>query len=148
MSLKDTLTEAMKTAMRSHAKFELGVIRMALSEIKRVEVDERIELDDARILQILDKMTKQRRDAAAQFSAGGRQDLADTELAEVDLLKQFLPQPLTDSEVDALISEAILATGAQGPQGMGLVMGYVKPKAQGRADMQVISQRVKNALAP
>ena len=147
MSLKDTLTEAMKTAMREKAKFELGVIRMALSEIKRVEVDERIELEDARILQILDKMTKQRRDAASQFTAGDRQDLADTELAEVDVLKRFLPQPLSEAEVDALIQEAIVNTGASGPQGMGQVMGYLKPRAQGRADMQVISQRVKAALA-
>ncbi|MGA1207972.1 MAG: GatB/YqeY domain-containing protein [Litorivicinaceae bacterium] len=147
MSLKDTLTEAMKTAMREKAKFELGVIRMALSEIKRVEVDERIELDDARILQILDNMTKQRREAASQITARDRQDLADTELAEVEILKRFLPQPLSEAEVDALIQEAIVNTGASGPQGMGQVMGYVKPRAQGRADMQVISQRVKAALA-
>lgn len=147
MSLKDTLTEAMKTAMRERAKFELGVIRMALSEIKRVEVDERVDLDDARILQILDKMTKQRRDAASQFTAGARPDLADIELAEVEVLKRFLPQPLDDAEIDALIQSAMSETGAAGPQDMGKVMAYVKPQAQGRADMQVISQRVKAALA-
>jgi uncharacterized protein YqeY len=104
-SLKNTLTEAMKDAMRAKAKFRLGVIRMVLADIKRVEVDERIEVDDARCLSIIDKMTKQRRDAANQFVDGGRQDLADTELAEVEILKEFLPTPLTDDEIIAFIDQ-------------------------------------------
>jgi uncharacterized protein YqeY len=137
-SLKNTLTEAMKDAMRAKAKFRLGVIRMVLADIKRVEVDERIEVDNARCLSIIDKMTKQRRDAANQFVDGGRQDLADTELAEVEILKEFLPTPLID--------QAISDTNASGPQGMGQVMGQLKPKVQGRADMQVVSKLVKERL--
>ncbi len=145
-AFKDQLTEAMKDAMRAKDKFRLGVIRMALAEIKRIEVDERIDVDDARCLALLDKMVKQRRDAAQQFIDGDRQDLADTELAEVEVLQTFLPAPLTDAEIDALIDQAIADTGASGPQGMGQVMGVVKPQVQGRADMQQVSQRVKNRL--
>ena len=136
----------MKEAMRAKDKFRLGVVRMALAEIKRIEVDERIDVDDARCLALVDKMVKQRRDAAQQFIDGDRQDLADIELAEVDVLQAFLPAPLTDAEIDALIDQAIADTGASGPQGMGQVMGVVKPKVQGRADMQQVSQRVKNRL--
>ena len=145
-SLKNTLTEAMKGAMRAKEKFRLGVIRMALAEIKRVEVDERIDVDDARCLAIIDKMSKQRRDAANQFVDGGRQDLADTELAEVEILKEFLPEQLSDDEIMSLIDQAISDTGASGPQGMGQVMGQLKPKVQGRADMQVVSKLVKDRL--
>ncbi len=145
-AFKDQLTEAMKEAMRAKDKFRLGVVRMALAEIKRIEVDERIDVDDARCLALVDKMVKQRRDAAQQFIDGDRQDLADIELAEVDVLQAFLPAPLTDAEIDALIDQAIADTGASGPQGMGQVMGVVKPKVQGRADMQQVSQRVKNRL--
>jgi uncharacterized protein YqeY len=145
-SLKNTLTEAMKDAMRAKEKFRLGVIRMVLAEIKRVEVDERIDVDDARCLAIIDKMSKQRRDAANQFVDGGRQDLADTELAEVEILKEFLPAQLTEDEILSLIDQAIADTGASGPQGMGQVMGQLKPKVQGRADMQVISKLVKGLL--
>jgi uncharacterized protein YqeY len=145
-SLKNTLTEAMKDAMRAKEKFRLGVIRMALAEIKRVEVDERINVDDARCLAIIDKMSKQRRDAANQFVDGGRQDLADTELAEVEILKEFLPAQLSDDEIISLIDQAISDTGASGPQGMGQVMGQLKPKVQGRADMQVVSKLVKDRL--
>jgi uncharacterized protein YqeY len=119
---------------------------MVLADIKRVEVDERIEVDDARCLSIIDKMTKQRRDAANQFVDGGRQDLADTELAEVEILKEFLPTPLTDDEIIAFIDQAISDTNASGPQGMGQVMGQLKPKVQGRADMQVVSKLVKERL--
>jgi len=146
-SLKNTLTEAMKDAMRAKEKFRLGVIRMALAEIKRVEVDERIDVDDARCLAIIDKMSKQRRDAANQFVDGGRQDLADNELAEVEVLKEFLPAQLSENEIIALIDETIATTGASGPQGMGQVMGQLKSKVQGRADMQVISQLVKERLS-
>ena len=145
--LKNTLTEAMKDAMRAKEKFRLGVIRMALAEIKRVEVDERIDVDDARCLAIIDKMSKQRRDAANQFVDGGRQDLADNELAEVEVLKEFLPAQLSEKEIIALIDETIATTGASGPQGMGQVMGQLKSKVQGRADMQVISQLVKERLS-
>ena len=145
-SLKKTLTEAMKDAMRAKDKFRLGVIRMALAEIKRVEVDERIDVDDARCLAIIDKMSKQRRDAANQFVDGGRQDLADTELAEVEILKEFLPAQLSDDEIISLIDQAICDTGTSGPQGMGQVMGQLKPKVQGRADMQVVSKLVKDRL--
>ena len=141
--LKDRLTEAMKDAMRAKEKFRLGVIRMALSEIKRIEVDERIEVADSRCLQIVDKMVKQRRDAAQQFTDGQRPDLAEIELAEVEILKEFLPTPLTDDELTVLIESAITETGASGPQGMGQVMGVLKPKVQGRADMQHVSQMVK-----
>ena len=145
-SLKNTLTEAMKDAMRAKEKFRLGVIRMVLAEIKRVEVDERIDVDDARCLAIIDKMSKQRRDAANQFVDGGRQDLADTELAEVEILKEFLPAQLSDDEIMSLIDQAISDTGASGPQGMGQVMGQLKPKVQGLADMQVVSKLVKDRL--
>ncbi len=136
----------MKDAMRAKEKFRLGVIRMVLAEIKRVEVDERIDVDDTRCLAIIDKMSKQRRDAANQFVDGGRQDLADTELAEVEILKEFLPAQLSDDEIMSLIDQAISDTGASGPQGMGQVMGQLKPKVQGRADMQVVSKLVKDRL--
>lgn len=147
MSLKDTLTDAMKDAMRSKEKFRLGVIRMVLADIKRVEVDERIDVDDARCLAIIDKMAKQRRDAAEQFIQGDRQDLADIELAEVEILKAFLPEPLSEAELTALIESAIAETSASGPQAMGQVMGVLKPKVQGRAEMQTVSQRVKQHLS-
>jgi uncharacterized protein YqeY len=145
-SLKNNLTEAMKDAMRAREKFRLGVIRMVLAEIKRVEVDERIDVDDARCLAVIDKMSKQRRDAANQFVDGGRQDLADTELAEVEILKEFLPAQLSGDEIISLIGQAISDTGASGPQEMGQVMGQLKPKIQGRADMQVVSKLVKDRL--
>ncbi len=145
-ALKDRLTEAMKDAMRAKEKFRLGVIRMALSEIKRIEVDERVEVEDSRCLQIIDKMVKQRRDAAQQFTDGNRPDLSETELAEVEILKEFLPAPLSDAEIIAMIDAAVASTGASGPQGMGQVMGVIKPQVQGRADMQHVSQLVKSRL--
>jgi len=119
---------------------------MALAEIKRVEVDERITVDDTRCLAIIDKMSKQRRDAAKQFTDGGRQDLADIELAELELLKEFLPAQLSEPEISALIDQVIAATGAVGAQGMGVVMGQLKPQVQGRADMQVVSKLVRSRL--
>ncbi len=136
----------MKDAMRAKEKFRLGVVRMALAEIKRVEVDERIDVDDARCLTIIDKMSKQRRDAAKQFTDGGRQDLADIELAEVELLKEFLPAQLSETEIISLIDQAITATAASGPQGIGIVMGQLKPQLQGRADMQAVSKLVRSRL--
>ena len=145
-TLKDNLTEAMKDAMRAKEKFRLGVIRMALAEIKRVEVDERITVDDTRCLAIIDKMSKQRRDAAKQFTDGGRQDLADIELSELELLKEFLPAQLSELEISTLIDQVIAATGAMGAQSMGVVMGQLKPQVQGRADMQVVSKLVRSRL--
>ena len=145
-TLKDTLTAAMKDAMRAKEKFRLGVIRMALAEIKRVEVDERIDVDDARCLVIIDKMSKQRREAAKQFTDGGRQDLADIELAELELLKEFLPAQLSETEIISLVDQVITTTDASGPQGIGIVMGQLKPQLQGRADMQVVSKLVKSRL--
>ncbi len=145
-TLKDTLTAAMKDAMRAKEKFRLGVIRMALAEIKRVEVDERIDVDDARCLVIIDKMSKQRREAAKQFTDGGRQDLADIELAELELLKEFLPEQLSETEIISLVDQVITTTDASGPQGIGIVMGQLKPQLQGRADMQVVSKLVKSRL--
>ena len=145
--LKNSLTEAMKDAMRAKEKFRLGVIRMTLAEIKRVEVDERVDIDDARCLAIIDKMSKQRRDSANQFVDGGRQDLADNELAEVEVLKEFLPAQLTNNEIISLIDQAIATTGACGRQSMGQVMGQLKPQVQGRADMQVISKLVRERLS-
>ena len=136
----------MKDAMRAKEKFRLGVIRMALAEIKRVEVDERIDVDDARCLVIIDKMSKQRRDAAKQFTDGGRQDLADVELAELKLLKEFLPAQLSETEIISLVDQVITTTDASGPQGIGIVMGQLKPQLQGRADMQVVSKLVKSRL--
>ena len=136
----------MKDAMRAKEKFRLGVIRMALAEIKRVEVDERIDVDDARCLAIIDKMSKQRRDAAKQFTDGGRQDLADIELAELNLLKGFLPAQLSETEIISLIDEVITTTAASGPQGIGIVMGQLKPQLQGRADMQAVSKLVRSRL--
>ncbi|WP_111655773.1 GatB/YqeY domain-containing protein [Isoalcanivorax indicus] len=144
--IKARLTDAMKDAMRAKDSARLGVIRMALAALKQVEVDERIELDDARVLAILDKQVKQRQDAARQYGDAGRQDLADTELAEIEVLREFLPQPLSDDEIDALISQAIADTGAAGMQDMGKVMGQLKPQLQGRADMGAVSGRIKARL--
>ena len=144
--LKSKINEAMKDAMRNKDKERLGTVRLALSEIKRVEVDERIDPDDARITSILDKMVKQRRESIKQFQDGGRQELADKEQAEIDVLQEFLPQPLTDDEVDAIIKAAIEQTGAASMQDMGKVMGAVKPQVVGRADMGAISGKIKSLL--
>ena len=144
--LKAKIHQDMKSAMRAKDKPRLGIIRLMQSEFKRIEVDERIELDDARILIILDKMLKQRRDSATQYSDAGRTDLADQENYEIDVVSEYLPQPLTDDEVDQLISSVISETGASGPQGMGQVMAKLKPLLQGRADIGRASQKVKAKL--
>ena len=144
--LKEKLTNAMKDAMRAKDKERLGTIRLALSEVKRVEVDERIDPDDARILSILDKMVKQRRDSIAQFTDAGRSELADKEQAEIDVLQEFLPSQLSEAEVEALVKEAVASTGASSMQDMGKVMAQVKPQVVGRADMGMVSQKVKAAL--
>lgn len=145
--LKARLTDAMKDAMRAKDKARLGVVRMALAALKQVEVDERIELDDARVLAILDKLVKQRQDSASQYTEAGRQELADIELAEIEILREFLPTPLSDDEIDALIDQAIADSGAAGMQDMGKVMGQIKPQIQGRADMGAVSGRVKKRLS-
>ena len=147
MTLKERITEDMKAAMRSGEKDRLATIRMLLAGIKQREVDERITLDDSQVLAVLEKMVKQRREAIAQFAAGGRQDLVAKESAEVALLQGYLPAQLSDAELDALIAEAIAATGASSVKDMGKVMGAVKGKAAGRADMGKVSARIKARLA-
>lgn len=144
--LKQRISDEMKAAMRAKAKQRLATIRMILAELKRIEVDERIELDDTRVLATLDKMQKQRRDSIAQFTAAGRDDLADIEQKELLVIQEFLPQPLSEEELVAMVDAAINDSGAQGMQDMGKVMGLVKPQAQGRADMGTISQLVKTRL--
>jgi uncharacterized protein YqeY len=146
MTLLETLREAQKDAMRAKDKLRLGTIRMTLAAVKQREIDERIELTDGDVLAIITKMVKQRKDAAQQFSAAEREDLADIEYAEIVVLESFLPQPLTSDEINALISEAMTATGAAGMQDMGKVMGVLKPQLQGRADMGKVSGLIKAKL--
>jgi uncharacterized protein YqeY len=147
MSLKARITEDMKTAMRSGEKDRLGLIRMLMAGIKQREVDERIQLDNTQVLSVIDKMIKQRKDSVTQFEAGGRADLAARESAEIAWLTDYLPTQMSDAEVDALIKDAIAATGAASMKDMGKVMGVVKPKAQGRTDMGALSARIKAALS-
>ena len=137
---------AMKEAMKSRDKERLATIRLIQSEFKRVEVDERIELDEPRVLAILDRMLKQRRDSHAQYTEAGRDELAAQEAAEIAVIQEFLPAQLSDDELDALIDEAISAADGSGMQAMGAVMGQLKPKLQGRADMGAVSQKVKARL--
>ena len=146
MSLKERITDDMKAAMRSGEKERLGLIRMITSAIKQREVDERITLDDAQVLSVLEKMIKQRKESLVQFQAGNRQDLVDKEAAEITLLQAYLPSQLSDSEIDALISDAIGATGAASIKDMGKVMGLIKGKAQGRADMAAVGAKIKAKL--
>jgi uncharacterized protein YqeY len=144
--LQSTIHSEMKLAMKAKDKPRLGVIRLIQAEFKRIEVDERIELDDARVLAVLDKMVKQRRDSAKQYEDADRQELADQEHYEIAIISEFLPQPLSDDEIATLIDEAISSTGASGMQGMGQVMGILKPKLQGRADIGKVSGLVKAKL--
>jgi uncharacterized protein YqeY len=146
--LKEQITEDMKNAMRAKETGKLGTIRLLLAEIKRKEVDERIELTDAHVTAIVEKMIKQRKDSITQFEAGGRADLADIEKAELVHLAGYMPAGLSDEEVAAEVAAAVAASGAAGPQDMGKVMAIVKPKLAGRADMTVVSALVKKALAP
>ena len=146
MSLKDQITEDMKSAMKAGDKDRLKVVRLIRAAIKQIEVDQRIELDDAAVLIVLDKMVKQRRDSIEQFQEGNRNDLADIELAEIVVLKDYLPEQLSDAELDAMIDEAIAATGAETIRDMGKVMGQIKAKASGRADMGAVSATVKERL--
>jgi len=146
MALKERITEDMKTAMRAGEKERLATVRLALAAIKQREVDERITLDDTQVLAVLDKMIKQRREAITQFESGGRADLAAKENAEIAVLQEYLPAQMSEAELDALIAEAIRTTGATSIKDMGKVMGFVKPKAQGRTDMGAVSARIKQKL--
>ncbi|MGA2399871.1 MAG: GatB/YqeY domain-containing protein [Steroidobacteraceae bacterium] len=146
MSLKERITGDMKAAMRAGEKERLGVIRMITAAIKQREVDERISLDDAQVIAVLEKMIKQRKESLVQFQAGNRQDLVDKESAEIDLLRTYLPSQLDDAAIDALIADAIAATGAASVKDMGKVMGVIKAKAQGRADMGAVGAKIKAKL--
>ncbi len=146
MTLKERITEDMKAAMRASDKERLSTIRMLQAAIKQREVDERITLDDAQVIAVLEKMVKQRKESIVQFEQGGRADLADKEKAEIVLLQAYLPAQLSAAEVDAIIQEAIAATGAASVKDMGKVMGVVKARAAGRTDMGAVSARIKAAL--
>lgn len=148
MGLREQITEDMKNAMRAKEASRLATIRLILAEIKRKEVDERIEVNDDQTVAIVEKMIKQRKDSITQFEAGNRQDLADIEKAELVVLAAYMPAGLSDEEVAAEVAAAVAASGAAGPQDMGKVMAIVKPKLAGRADMTVVSALVKKALSP
>ena len=146
MSLKDEINKEMKAAMKSRDKDRLKTIRLILSEIKRAEVDERITVDDQRTLSILAKMIKQRRDSIAQYDSAGRTELSKIETDEITVINEFLPEALTDDEINNLIEKAISETGAESMKDMGRVMGIIRPQIQGRADAGEVSKRVKEAL--
>jgi len=146
-ALKNQIQDAMKTAMKSGDKERLAVIRLIMSAMKQVEVDERTELDDSRVLGILDKMVKQRRESISQFNAGGREDLATREQAEIDVISDFLPQALSEEEIEVIINQAIRDSGAASIKDMGKVMGIIKPQITGRADMGAVSSKIKSRLS-
>ena len=147
MALKERITEDMKSAMRAGEKDRLAVVRLILAAIKQREVDERITLDDTQVLAVLDKMAKQRKESIKEFEKGARPDLVAKESAELAIVQGYLPQQLSDAEVDAIIAEAIAATGATSVKDMGKVMGIVKSKAAGRADMGAVGARIKSKLS-
>ncbi len=144
--LKIKITEAMKDAMRAKDKPRLGAIRLALSEIKRIEVDERIDLDAERVISVLDKMVKQRRDSIRQFEAGGRNELAEIEQQEIDVLQEFMPSALDAAELASIIKAAVAETGAENMKDMGKVMAVVRPQVIGRTDMAEVSKQIKALL--
>lgn len=146
-TLVEQIKASVREAMKAKDKGRLGTLRFIQSDFKRVEVDERIEIDDARALVILDKMLKQRRDSAEQYRNAGRQELEAQELSEIAVISEFLPEPLSESDIDELIKAAIAESGATGMQAMGAVMAAIKPQVQGRADMAEVSKRVKALLA-
>ena len=146
MSLLDNLKNVQIEAMRAKDKIRLGTIRMALAGVKQREVDERIELNDSDIIALLTKMVKQRKDAASQFEQAKRQDLVDIELAEIEVLQDFLPQALSDEELSILVAQAVTETQAAGMQDMSKVMAWLKPKVQGRVDMGLLSGKIKATL--
>ena len=148
MSLKQQISDDMKAAMRAKEAGKLATIRLMLAEIKRKEVDEQIEVSDEQVVAIIDKMVKQRKDSITQFEAGGRQDLADIEKAELEVLLAYKPAGLSDEVVAAEVAAAVAASGAAGPQDMGKVMAIVKPKLAGKADMAMVSALIKKALTP
>jgi uncharacterized protein YqeY len=147
MALRDRITDDMKAALKAGDKERLAAIRLALAAIKQREVDERITLDDAQVLAVLDKMIKQRREAITQFQTGGRADLVAKETAEIAVLQGYLPAQLGEAELDELIAQSIAAAGATSVKDMGKVMALVKPKAQGRADLGAVSARIKQKLS-
>lgn len=146
-SLKIRIRDDMKTSMKGGNKSRLGVIRLIMAAIKQREVDERIELDEKQVISVLDKMLKQRRESIKQYRAAERIDLAEIEEAEILVIQDFLPQPLSEQEIDGLVKDAIAESGASSIRDMGKVMGLLKPKMQGRADMSVVSSKIKGALA-
>ena len=146
-TLKPQLTSDMKSSMKSGDKQRLGVVRLMLAAIKQIEVDERIELDDTRILTVLDKMAKQRRESIFHYSAAGRDDLVAVEQAEIDLIQEYLPEALSESEINDLVEQSIATTGAVSMKDMGKLMGVLKPQLQGRADMGKVSQLIKSRLS-
>ena len=146
MSLKGKITDDMKSAMKAGEKDRLKAVRLILAAIKQIEVDTRSELDDTAVLSVLDKMVKQRRDSVEQFQKGGRDDLVNIELAEIAVIETYLPEQLSNEELDTLINEVISATGAESIRDMGRVMGQIKSKAAGRADMGAVGAKVKARL--
>jgi uncharacterized protein YqeY len=146
VSLKERLNDDMKAAMKGGEKERLGVIRLINAAIKQREVDERITLDDAQVLAVLEKMVKQRKDSVAQYESAGREDLAAVERAEIGVIQQYLPAPLSEAEIEAIIAKAIADAGATSAKDMGKIVGLVKPQVAGRADMGRISAQVKQKL--
>lgn len=146
-TLKNRIYEAMKAAMRAKDKQRLGTIRLIQAEIKRIEVDERIDVDDARLLAVLDKMCKQRRDSIQQYTDAGRTELAEVEIAEIHVIQDFLPTQLNQDELASMIADAVSNTGAESMKDMGKVMGVLKPQLQGRADMGEVSKLIKSQLS-
>ncbi|MCX8747173.1 MULTISPECIES: GatB/YqeY domain-containing protein [Snodgrassella] len=147
MSLKQKLQEDMKSAMRNHDAASLSTIRMALAAIKQIEVDERIEVDDSRFVAVISKMVKQRKESVRMFNEGGRNDLAEKEQAEINLLQNYLPEMLDDTAIEAAIKDAIANVGATQPSDMGKVMGILKKTLAGKADMSEVSKKIKQLLA-
>src|SRR6266849_6264032 len=147
MALREQLNEDMKAAMKARDPERLGALRLALAAVKQREIDERVTLDDAGVIAVIEKMIKQRKDSIAQYEKAARQDLADKEKFEISVIETYLPQQLSQAEIDAIVAEAVQSTGAKGPQDMGKVMGVVKPKLAGRADMGKVSALVKARLA-
>lgn len=146
-AIKERLNDAVKEAMKAKDKDRLTVLRMATSALKQIEVDERIELDDSRVLAVIEKLIKQRKESIEQFTKGGRDDLANKERAEIVVLQEFLPEALSPAELEQIIRDTIAETGAQSAKDMGKVMNAIKPKVQGRADMSVLSQQIKSLLS-
>ena len=146
MELIERLKDEQKTAMKAKDKARLGTIRLIMAAIKQQEIDGQKTLSNDEVLAVMTKMVKQRRDSVSQYQSAGRQDLADVELAEISVLEEFMPKPLSSEEIDVLVKEAITASGAKTMQDMGNIMAILRPKVQGRADMGVISQLVKNQL--